>query len=259
MNIGAFFDIDGTLLPPPSLERRFLRSLCQRGEFGVSQAARWLARFVCRGACNWSTGTDSNKAHLVGLRPEAVEGFAIWLERNPLTFYPAALERVARHAAQGHRVFLVSGTLAPLARVVARRLPCLVMACATEFEVCEVFQAGRVERRWTGEIEGEAVCGPGKARVIERLAAAHGLDLSRSFAYGDAWSDRWMLARVGHPAAVNPCWRLARMAKQRSWPILKWRVTSVLPERARYECKVTASTKAAFTPQQPVAAAEERR
>ena len=67
-----------------------------------------------------------------------------------------------------------------------------------------------------------SVSGPGKARGVERLTAEHHVDLARSYAYGDSWNDRWMLERVGYPAAVNPGARLARLARQRGWPVLRW-------------------------------------
>ena len=66
------------------------------------------------------------------------------------------------------------------------------------------------------------MCGPAKARAIERLAAQYGLDLGRSYAYGNSWSDRWMLESVGRPAAVNPAARLARLTRYRGWPVLVW-------------------------------------
>jgi len=222
MCIGAFFDLDGTLLGPPSLERRFLRYLRWRGEFGAADGARWLARFLQRAALNWSAATVGNKAHLAGIRVATVDGFARLLARRPPALFPAPLERLAWHSAQGHKIFLVSGTLAPLARTIARQLPCSLAVGATELEVRENGAGEQPQRCWTGEIAGEAICGPGKAQAIERLAAAHGLDLSRSYAYGDAWSDRWMLERVGHPAVVNPSWRLARLARRRGWAILNW-------------------------------------
>jgi putative phosphoserine phosphatase/1-acylglycerol-3-phosphate O-acyltransferase len=219
MSIGAFFDIDGTLLAPPSLERRFLRYLRWRGEFGVTNGARWLARFLRRSALDWNAAIGGNKKHLTGVRATSAEDFAGSLARRSIELFPAALERVAWHAAQAHKIFLVSGTLAPLAKMVARQLPWPAIVCATELKVRD---AGR-NRFWTGEIAGEPICGPGKARAMERLAAAHGIDLGRSYVYADAWSDRGMLERAGHPAAVNPSARLARLAKSQRWEILAWR------------------------------------
>ncbi len=38
--IAAFFDLDGTLLAPPSLERRFVRYLRWRGELTIARQGR---------------------------------------------------------------------------------------------------------------------------------------------------------------------------------------------------------------------------
>ncbi len=61
---------------------------------------------------------------------------------------------------------------------------------------------------------------------MERLAAEHSLDLERSYAYGNSFADRWMLARVGHPCVVqvaeSSSSRLAWLARRRGWPVLRW-------------------------------------
>jgi phosphoserine phosphatase len=64
--------------------------------------------------------------------------------------------------------------------------------------------------------------GEAKARAVKKLAEEMQLDLSRCYAYGDGANDRWLLATVGKPAAVNPSAKLARIARDRSWPVLHW-------------------------------------
>ncbi len=237
-HVAAFFDLDGTLLGPPSLERRFLRYLHWRGALTAGSGARWFGRFlrqIGRGRSHrgapagsaWLAATAGNKAHLAGIRAAAVEDFSGVLGRRPLAFFPHALERLEWHAAQRHRIFLVSGTLAPLAKAAVRQLPFPAVLCATQLE--------EIAGRWTGELAGEAVCGPVKARVLERLAAIYRLDLGSSYAYGDAWNDRWMLERVGRPAAVNPSARLARLARRRGWPVLAWREAGSPPRHTGTE------------------------
>lgn len=223
MNIGAFFDIDGTLLGPPSLERRFLRYLRWRGELTAAHGLKWLAGFLRRAVSGWILATDGNKAHLAGIRAAAVEAFTASLALQPIAFFPGALERLEWHAAQGHKILLVSGTLQPLAEALARQLLLLVTPCATQLET--------VGDRYTGRVVGDAVCGSAKARALERLAFEHRLDLGRSYAYGDSWGDLWMLGRVGQPAAVNPSMGLARLARWRGWPVLLWREEKPTPRR----------------------------
>jgi phosphoserine phosphatase len=63
--------------------------------------------------------------------------------------------------------------------------------------------------------------GKAKARAILTLAREMNLDLRQSWAYGDGAQDRWMLASVGNPAAVNPTPKLLRIAWKQGWPVLR--------------------------------------
>jgi len=68
-----------------------------------------------------------------------------------------------------------------------------------------------------------ALCfGHHKVALAERWAAAHGVDLARSYFYSDSYNDLPMLARVGTAIAVNPDARLAREARRRAWPVQHW-------------------------------------
>ncbi len=261
-SVAAFFDIDGTLLAPPSLERRLLRYLRWRGALTAADGARWLGRFLwlawqglfqrdAMGESAWLAATQGNKAHLAGMNLAAIEGFAALLARRPLEFFPEALLRLEWHAAQGHTIFLVSGTLEPLAKVVTRQLPQCVVPCATRLETA----GGRL----TGKPVGEAVCGWGKARALERLAAEHRLDLGHSYAYADSARDRWMLERVGHPAAVNPSPWLARLARRRGWPMLLWRRAKRPHSRGGTEMNLANETNESASESSALAAAATRR
>lgn len=214
MTRGAFVDLDGTLLAAPSLERRFIDYLLRRGELGFAQAARWLAKSLTRMAFDFSSATEGNKAYLAGLSASLADDWTRSRERAPVPFFAEGLRLLDWHAAQGHRIFLVSGTLAPLALGTAQRLPVPATACATELELCG--------ERWTGRIRGELISGEAKARAVERLAARHRLDLETSYAYGDRSADIPMLKSAGHPVAINPSPALERVARQRGWPVLQW-------------------------------------
>jgi HAD superfamily hydrolase (TIGR01490 family) len=226
MNVAAFFDIDRTLVPPPSLEKRFLRYLLWRGVIGWSNFARCAAPLLRETSRTLPGGeraglefaTAQCKAYLAGVPTTAMGAWLGWLARHSIERIPEALRRIDWHARQGHWIFLLSGTLQPLAEVLARLIPVPVRVCATQLE-CE-------GGRYTGRVYGEAVCGPAKARAMGRLAAEYSLDLKRSYAYGDSFADRWMLARVANPcvvqAAKGSSRRLAWLARRRGWPVLRW-------------------------------------
>ena len=218
MKAAAFFDLDGTLLPPPSLERRFLRYLWWRGEMGVANWLRWSARVLLRLPFGLRHATEANKTYYAGVRCIAAEQ---WTARST-GFQPVrhtfaeGVERVRWHAAQGHIVFLVTGAIEPLAHWFARAcLPPGVRVVATRLEA--------LDGQWTGRLDGPHMAGRAKALAAIELAARAGIDLQQSYAYADRASDRWLLAAVGHPLAVNPSRALRIHARRRGWTMEQWR------------------------------------
>ncbi len=213
--IGAFFDLDGTLLPAPSLEWRFISYLLAHDELSGANIARWFARLLNTILRDPAEAVEGNKSYLAGLRESLVADWGDSLTPDSLPFFAGGLERLHWHLARQHHVYFVSGTLEPLIRIVTRLLPESIEICASKLEICE--------GNWTGFLAGEHMRGEAKARAIRAVSAEHDLDLARSFAYGDAITDLPMLDAVGHPVAVNPSLRLERVAQLRGWPIQNWR------------------------------------
>jgi HAD superfamily hydrolase (TIGR01490 family) len=232
--IAAFFDLDGTLVMGPSLERRYFRMLRQRRAIPIQNYFLWLAHAAQLAPAGIGPILHANKMYLRGVRADygvlSLAG-ARRTRRPDLhsrqehvpPFFPQAVDRVAWHAAQEHSVVLVTGTLAPLAeemalalllRLALRGLTASITVCATRLD--------RADGRWTGRIVGDALFGEAKARAMWHLAARAGFDLKRCYAYGDTAKDRWMLGAVGRPAVVNPSGELARIARLLDWPMLWW-------------------------------------
>jgi phosphoserine phosphatase len=243
--VAAFFDLDGTLLPLPSLERQFFRMLRYRREIPLTNYFLWWREAlqllpsgmsaVMHGNKMYLRGVQSfkescaekqgySRAHVSGHQSEGRPSMPP--NHNPRwpvpLFFEDGVERVAWHAMQEHALVIVSGTLEPLANAAARTLEMELAGrgIVVRIRVC----AAKLEDsdgRWTGRILGEAMFGRAKARAIVSLAEEMHLDLSQSWAYGDSAQDRWLLASVGNPAAVNPTPRLARIAWKQGWPILR--------------------------------------
>jgi len=214
-NVGAFFDLDGTLLAAPSVERRFIFFLLMRGLIGPTQLGRSAARFITDIMKNRRSALGANKAYFSGVPTKCAEEWIQRLASHPVEFFSASLDRLKFHFAQGHRVFLITGAPAPLAELVAGYFFVPLKIVGTQLEARDGL--------WTGEIAGEHMSGAAKQVAIVRLAAVYRLDLARSFAYGDSVSDLPMLETVGHPVAVNPSANLKRAARARNWPVVRWR------------------------------------
>jgi phosphoserine phosphatase len=152
-----------------------------------------------------------------------------------LGLFDEALQRIVWHCAQSHRVFLVSGTLAPLARVVARGLAAWA-ATDIEMRATELEVGAGSARIWNGRIAGDHMSGGAKMRAVTDLAARYGIDLARSYAYGDSASDLQMLEGIGNAVAVNPTRGLARAARKHGWQSCVWKKTlGEIPNAAAWQ------------------------
>jgi alcohol-forming fatty acyl-CoA reductase len=223
VNRAAFFDLDGTLLPPPSLEHRFARFLRWRGHLSARNLFRWLGEAVRLAPRGFFALRHANKMYLRGLAATESGALRLTARHLRMDFFPAALDCVQWHAEQGHGIVILSGTLEFLAEHAARALEAQLAArgCVVAIHVC----ATRLEssgRGWTGRVLGAPMAGEAKARAAVRLAALEGFDIADCYAYGDSASDHWLLRAAGHAVAVNPSWRLARIARAKGWPILQW-------------------------------------
>jgi len=221
--VAAFFDLDGTLLAPPSLERRFFQTLRYQRAIPLRNYWRWVREALRLARRGIDQATKANKMYLRGV--SAKRSGASWFYVP--AFFREAVARAAWHARGGHSIVIVSGTLQALAERAARALEEElrvrgVSRASAGLRVC----ATRVEElsgEWTGRIVGEATFAEAKARAVKRIADEMHLDLAQCFAYGDSADDRWMLEAVGKPAVVNASKELRRIAEERGWISLEWR------------------------------------
>lgn len=230
--VAAFFDIDGTVLPDPSLEWRFIAYLLAHDDLGLSQVTHWLASFARQLPLDPRAAVLENKSYLRGLPESLAEMWQrslVWGERsgdvyaNPrLGLFAEAISRMQWHAAQQHRLFLLSGTLAPLARIVAARISSQ-LGCAIEVAATEIEAIGCL---WTGKLTGPHISREQKSLTVKRWADRYGLLLADCFVYADSSDDLAALESVGHPQAVNPDRELIRHSTLRGWPILHWQMTN---------------------------------
>lgn len=102
---------------------------------------------------------------------------------------PAALAGLQQHKSQGHRVVMVSASLALYLRPVAARLGFDDLLCT------ELSSANHLV--FDGELAGKNCRGPEKvARLEQLLGSLQDLELH---AYGDSAGDKEMLERADHP------------------------------------------------------------
>ena len=125
--------------------------------------------------------------------------------------FPEMIERINHHKSQGHEIWLLTASPQGLASVMARDLT-LTGAIGTTLE--------EKDGAFTGEIDGELLHGPLKAKAAVQHARESGVNLAHCYAYSDSAADIPLLESVGHPVAVNPDHTLLAHATELSWPIL---------------------------------------
>jgi HAD superfamily hydrolase (TIGR01490 family) len=245
--VTAFFDLDGTLVARPSLERRFFMRLRHQRAIPGKNYFSWVREAGRLAPQGIGAILRANKMYLKGLAADRMETGE---PRRPSILFGEGINRIAWHARRGHAIVLVSGTLQPLAEEVARsleallfeeRISCVIRVCATRLE--------ETKGRWTGRIVGEAMNGEAKGRAVKAIALELKLDLASCYAYGDSADDQWMLAVVGRPVAVNPREELAWFARMRGWPILHWREQEYVAQRHREHRKRNGMDEAVFRTQ----------
>jgi HAD superfamily hydrolase (TIGR01490 family) len=138
---------------------------------------------------------------------------------EPITFVEA-LDLIDEHRAAGRRIYIISASPAEIVEPLGRFL-------GADESLASHARVGP-DGRYTGEMDVYAY-GPYKADLIKQVAERGDVDLSRSYAYSDSYTDLPMLESVGHPVVVNPDRVLLKVARERDWEVLQF----VRPVRLR--------------------------
>lgn len=216
-NAAAFFDLDRTLISGAST---FLLGVeaWRQGMATTNDVIGWTVEalgFLLAGDRGEGASTDARTEMLAQIKGASVEeldriGEAV-LPKLVAKVRPEARKLISMHHDAGRETWIVSASPQRLVQPLALALG-MTGAIGTEGKV-----AGG---KFTGELDGPFIYGPGKATAIEKLAGDRDYDLTRCYAYSDSVSDLPMLELVGHPVAVNPDSDLDTLAHERGWPIV---------------------------------------
>lgn len=215
--IGAFFDLDGTLVAGFTAviltQERLLRRDIGVGELlGMVQAG--LSHTL--GRIEFEDLIGKAAAALAGRLLDDLEeiGERLFVQRIESRIYPEMRELVRAHVARGHTVVLSSSALTIQVNPVARFLGISNML-TNKFETTD-------DGILTGGVQKPILWGPGKAAAVQRFAAENGIDLKDSYFYADGDEDVALMYLVGNPRPTNPEGKMAAVAKRRGWPILRF-------------------------------------
>jgi HAD superfamily hydrolase (TIGR01490 family) len=122
--------------------------------------------------------------------------------------YDEAMDLIDEHRRAGRRVVIVSASPSELVRPLGVHLG-VGDVIASEAAIDP-------DGRYTGELAFFCT-GIDKADAVRHFAERERIDLARSYAYSDAFTDVPLLELVGQPVAVNPDRALQRVAAERGW------------------------------------------
>ena len=213
--IAAFFDLDKTVIAKSST-LAFSRPFFQEGLINRRAVLKSAyAQFVFMLAGADADQMDRMRAHITALAAgwdveqiRSIVSETLHDIVDPLV-YKEATQLIADHKAEGHDVVIVSASGAELVAPIAQMI-------GADYSVGTKMVIN--DGRYTGEVEFYCAA-DNKAVMIKQLAAEHGYDLAKSYAYSDSVTDLPMLEVVGHPTVVNPDRGLRRIALEKDWPV----------------------------------------
>src|SRR3954464_12133508 len=215
--VGAFFDLDGTLVAGFTgvimTQDRLRRRQMGVGEFiGMVQAG--LNHQLGRSEFEDLIGKGARMLHGNSISDLDELGERLFVQHVQRRIYPEMRALVRAHMERGHTVVLSSSALTVQVEPVARFLG-IKNVLSNKFETDE-------NGCLTGEVKTPIIWGPGKARAVQAFAAEHGVDLSKSYFYADGDEDVALMYIVGNPRPTNPAGKMAAVAAKRGWPVLRF-------------------------------------
>jgi putative phosphoserine phosphatase / 1-acylglycerol-3-phosphate O-acyltransferase len=215
--IGAFFDLDGTLVAGFTaviLTQERLR----RRDMGVGELISMVTAGLNHqlGRIEFEELIRKASAALTGRALSDLEeiGERLFNQKIESRIYPEMRELVRAHLARGHTVVLSSSALTIQVDPVARFLG-ITNTLTNKFETNE-------DGTLTGDVIKPILWGPGKAAAVQKFAAEHDIDLKDSYFYADGDEDVALMYLVGNPRPTNPEGKMAAVARRRGWPILRF-------------------------------------
>ena len=213
--IGAFFDFDKTQLKTESAKLG-LKYLWQQRLLSSGLLFKIL---VANFFYQYHLVSDETIARIIlkfyrGKRLDEFEDGAPWFYNDYLKpqLAPNILAKAKQHRRKGHLLILISGSIRYMLKPVVEDIGFDHLLC-TDLEI-------GADGLLTGRAKGPLCVNRTKRILAIELARKRGIDLSKSYAYGNHQSDIPMLELVGNPFVVEPTEPLRKVAIKRNWPVL---------------------------------------
>jgi putative phosphoserine phosphatase / 1-acylglycerol-3-phosphate O-acyltransferase len=215
--IGAFFDLDGTLVAGFTAVI-LTQERIRRRDMGVGEMISMITAGLNHqlGRIEFEELIGKASSALRGRMLSDLEeiGERLFAQKIESRIYPEMRELVRAHLARGHTVVLSSSALTIQVAPVASFLG-IINTLTNKFETDD-------DGVLTGGVAKPILWGPGKASAVQKFAAANDIDLKDSYFYADGDEDVALMYLVGNPRPTNPEGKMAAVARRRGWPILRF-------------------------------------
>jgi HAD superfamily hydrolase (TIGR01490 family) len=211
-----FFDVDHTITRHATAGRFMMRAIARGlAPWPIALALPWYGLAYRLGILRFGERVDI-VGSLRGVSRTDLEALAreTFEQRVRCDLNPSVVRLIRERMADGRRVVLATSTLdiivAPLAVYLGVRD---VIATTLEF----------VDGAATGRVAGRPLIWDEKRRRVLEFIREARADPRRCSFHADSIYDLPLLEAVGEPVAVNPDFRLRRIARRRLWPIIDCR------------------------------------
>lgn len=201
-NIGAFFDIDGTLFRNSLMIQHFKRLI----KYEVIDPSIWYNK-VKNVYEEWEKRYGDFEHYLETLAEVYIEELK-GVNKSYIEFiasqvinvsgdmvYKYSRNQIEWHKKQGHKVFFISGSPDFLVSKMAEKYGATEYRGTTYLVDKDNNFTGEIVKMWDSQ---------NKEKVLDEFVGIYDVDLRNSYAYGDTTGDLSMLRMVGNPIAINP-------------------------------------------------------
>lgn len=208
----AFFDIDGTLTQLAT-ERSLIKFLFSNRILSPQRFISSVLRFLFTHCAITKSQWKAFKTYLCGLKVSEIESAASECFEKTIRFdfRDNVVAELNRKRAEGYTIVLLSGSIDPVANLIARYLNADALICS---------KLERKSDRFTGNLVNLHPYGIHKKKLAEKFCQDYGTELKNALAFANDYSDRFLMASAGEAVAVYPDPQLKKMALQRNWKII---------------------------------------
>lgn len=200
-NTAAFFDIDGTLYREGLITEMFKKLI----KYDIIDTKKWheevKPKFI-----KWDNRIGEYDDYLLEMSDiyiKAIRGLDCALvefiarqvvEQKGGRVYTFTRDKIRWHKDKGHKVITISGSPMELVKEMSSRYN--MDDYRGSIHICS-------GKKYTGEVV-PMWDSNSKKKAMDELVERYGIDLEKSYAYGDTAGDLSMLEAVGNPFCINP-------------------------------------------------------